>query len=246
MFNYQIIIEYDGTNFLGWQKQKKGRTIQAYIEKTLKKVLNKKINLIGSGRTDKGVHAVAQSANFFTKNEIKKKNKFLLSMNFFLNKTGISLIKICKKKLDFHSRFNAKMRTYTYLISNREGGLVLNKNRAWQIRRRLNHRSMQSACNLLRGKKDFSTFRSASCNARSPIKTIEQAKVIKKQDTIRIIFKSKSFLQQQVRSMVGCIKYVGEGKWSVNNFRKIIRLKRRSSCAPPAPPEGLYLSKVDY
>ena len=97
-----------------------------------------------------------------------------------------------------------------------------------------------------KGKKDFSTFRSASCNARSPIKTIKQAKVIKKQDTIRIIFKSKSFLQQQVRSMVGCIKYVGEGKWSVNNFKKIIRLKRRSSCAPPAPPEGLYLSKVDY
>ena len=167
-------------------------------------------------------------------------------MNFFLNKTGISLIKIYKKKLDFHSRFNAKMRTYTYLISNREGGLVLNKNRAWQIRKRLNHRSMQSACNLLRGKKDFSTFRSASCNARSPIKTIEQAKVIKKQDTIRIIFKSKSFLQQQVRSMVGSIKYLGEGKWNLKDFKKVFKSKKRSMCAPPAPAHGLYLVKVKY
>ncbi len=246
MFNYQIIIEYDGTKFFGWQKQKKGKTIQAFIEKVLKKVLKEEIKLVGSGRTDKGVHAVAQSANFQIRNEIERKKRFLLTMNFFLNEAGISITKIKKQNLDFHSRYNAKMRTYIYIISNREGGLVLDKNRAWLIRKKLNLRAMQSACKLLEGKKDFSTFRSSSCNAKSPIKTIKQAKVIKKGEMIKIIFKSRSFLQQQVRSMVGCLKFVGEGKWSINDFKKILKKRRRSSCAPPAPPEGLYLLKVEY
>ena len=138
------------------------------------------------------------------------------------------------------------MRTYTYLIVNRKSRPILHKDRVWHISKKLNFQSLKKACRLLKGKKDFTTFRSSSCNAKSPIRTINKAKVIKKDDMIKFIFESKSFLQHQVRSMVGCIKYVGEGKWSNKKFKSIIDSKKRSFCAPPAPPEGLYLTRVDY
>ncbi|MDA1197772.1 MAG: tRNA pseudouridine(38-40) synthase TruA [Proteobacteria bacterium] len=246
MFNYQIIIEYDGTNFVGWQKQKNGHSIQQTIEKILTKILKEKIILYGSGRTDAGVHAEGQSANFSLKSKINNKYSFLNSVNFFLNKKKISILKIIEKKLDFHARFSAKKREYKYLIINRIAPSSLEFNRAWHIKTNLNLKLMKKATNLLKGKKDFSTFRSSSCNAKSPIKTLDEAKVKKLGDKIIIIFKSKSFLQQQVRSMVGCLKYVGEDKWNLKKFRTIIKSKKRANCAPPAPAHGLYLSKVSY
>ena len=246
MFNYQIIIEYDGTNFVGWQKQKNGHSIQQTIEKILTKILKEKIILYGSGRTDAGVHAKGQSANFSLKSKINNKYSFLNSVNFFLNKKKISILKIIEKKLDFHARFSAKKREYKYLIINRIAPSSLEFNRAWHIKTNLNLKLMKKATNLLKGKKDFSTFRSSSCNAKSPIKTLDEAKVKKLGDKIIIIFKSKSFLQQQVRSMVGCLKYVGEDKWNLKKFRTIIKSKKRANCAPPAPAHGLYLSKVSY
>ena len=246
MFNYQIIIEYDGTNFVGWQKQKNGHSIQQTIEKILTKILKEKIILYGSGRTDAGVHAEGQSANFSLKSKINNKYSFLNSVNFFLNKKKISILKIIEKKLDFHARFSAKKREYKYLIINRIAPSSLEFNRAWHIKTNLNLKLMKKATNLLKGKKDFSTFRSSSCNAKSPIKTLDEAKVKKLGDKIIIKFKSKSFLQQQVRSMVGCLKYVGEDKWNLKKFRTIIKLKKRANCAPPAPAHGLYLSKVSY
>ena len=246
MFNYQIIIEYDGTNFVGWQKQKNGHSIQQTIENILTKILMEKIILYGSGRTDAGVHAEGQSANFSLKSKINNKYSFLNSVNFFLNKKKISILKIIEKKLDFHARFSAKKREYKYLIINRIAPSSLEFNRAWHIKTNLNLKLMKKATNLLKGKKDFSTFRSSSCNAKSPIKTLEEAKVKKLGDKIIIIFKSKSFLQQQVRSMVGCLKYVGEDKWNLKKFRTIIKSKKRANCAPPAPAHGLYLSKVSY
>ncbi len=246
MFNYQIIIEYDGTNFVGWQKQKNGHSIQQTIENILTKILKKKIILYGSGRTDAGVHAEGQSANFSLKSKINNKYSFLNSVNFFLNKKKISILKINEKKLDFHARFSAKKREYKYLIINRIAPSSLEFNRAWHIKTNLNLKLMKKATNLLKGKKDFSTFRSSSCNAKSPIKTLDEAKVKKLGDKIIILFKSKSFLQQQVRSMVGCLKYVGEEKWNLKKFRTIIKSKKRANCAPPAPAKGLYLSKVSY
>ena len=246
MFNYQIIIEYDGTNFVGWQKQKNGHSIQQTIENILTKILKEKIILYGSGRTDAGVHAEGQSANFSLKSKINNKYSFLNSVNFFLNKKKISILKINEKKLDFHARFSAKKREYKYLIINRIAPSSLEFNRAWHIKTNLNLKLMKKATNLLKGKKDFSTFRSSSCNAKSPIKTLDEAKVKKLGDKIIILFKSKSFLQQQVRSMVGCLKYVGEEKWNLKKFRTIIKSKKRANCAPPAPAKGLYLSKVSY
>ena len=246
MYAYQIIIEYDGTNFVGWQKQKNGPSIQQTIEKILTKILKEKIILYGSGRTDAGVHAVGQSAHFILKSKINNKFLFLNSVNFFLHKKRISILKINRKKLNFHARFSAKKREYKYVIYNRIAPLSLEFNRAWHIKSILNFKLMKKAAKLLEGNKDFSTFRSSSCNSKSPIKTLEEAIVKKSGTKIIIIFKSKSFLQQQVRSMVGCLKFVGEGKWNLKKFKYIIKSKTRSNCAPPAPAHGLYLFKVYY
>jgi len=246
MFSYQIIIEYDGTNFIGWQKQKKGTSIQETIEKVLTKILKEKIKLFGSGRTDSGVHALGQSAHFIIKSKINNEYIFLNSVNFFLNKKKISILKINKKKINFHARFSAKKREYKYLIVNRMAPLSLEFKRGWHIKSKLNLDLIKKAVKLLKGKKDFSTFRSSSCNARSPIKTLDEATVKKNGDKIIIIFKSKSFLQQQVRSMVGCLKYVAEGKWSLKKFKYILESKKRVNCAPPAPAHGLYLLKILY
>ena len=246
MFTYQIIIEYEGTNFVGWQKQKNGSTVQQTIEKILTKILKQKIFLYGSGRTDSGVHAIGQSAHFVSKSVINNKIIFLNSINFFLQKKKISILEIKKKKLQFHARFSAKKREYKYVIVNRLAPLSLDYKRAWHIKSILNTQLMKKAAKLLEGNKDFSTFRSSSCNSKSPFKTLNRAIVKKSGTKIFIIFKSKSFLQQQVRSMVGCLKFVGQGKWSLKKFEYIIKSKTRSNCAPPAPAHGLYLFKVYY
>ena len=246
MFTYQIIIEYDGTNFAGWQKQKNSPSIQQTIEKILTKILKEKIILYGSGRTDAGVHAIGQSAHFISNSKIDNKFFFINSINFFLYKKKISILKINSKKLNFHARFNAKKREYKYIIINRIAPPSLEFNREWHIKSILDYTLMKKAAILLEGNKDFSTFRSSSCNSRSPIKTLNEAIVKKLGVKIIIIFKSKSFLQKQVRSMVGCLKFVGEGKWSLKKFKYIIRSKSRANCAPPAPAHGLYLSKVYY
>ena len=243
--NYQIIIEYDGTNYNGWQYQKNGTSIQNEIEKALKKVLKKKIKVIGSGRTDTGVHAVGQSANFLC-NRIENVKKFLNSLNYFLSKKNISINSIKKKKLNFHSRYDAKKRTYKYMIVNRKNFLVLDKNRAWLVKKKLNIRYMKKAIKLFSGTHNFNAFRSSSCGAKSPVRTIEKSSLTKKGDKIIIIFSSKSFLQHQVRSMVGCLKVIGEGKWSIDNLKRLLMSKKRSLCAPPAPASGLYLYKVTY
>jgi len=246
MFVYQIIIEYDGTKFVGWQKQKNGQAVQQAIETVLKKILKEKITIYGSGRTDSGVHALGQSAHFKLKSKIDNKFHFLSSVNFFLKKKRISILKIYNKKINFHARYSANERIYKYVIVNRLAPLSLDSNKAWHIKPNLNLRLIKKAAKLLKGKKDFSTFRSSSCNAKSPIKTLNEAKVVKNREKIIITFRSRSFLQQQVRSMVGCLKYVGENKWSLKKFQSIIKSKKRTNCAPPAPALGLYLYSVKY
>lgn len=243
--NYQIILEYDGTHFNGWQYQKNGLSVQNEVEKSLKKIFKKKIKIIGAGRTDAGVHATGQSANFEYDGKIIK-DKFINSFNYFLRNQNISLITIKKKNCKFHSRRDAKKRMYKYFISNRIGSLVLDKNRSWHIKNKLNVKLMKKAAKVLEGTHDFSAFRASSCGAKSPIRTIEKSSVIKKGEKIIITFISRSFLQKQVRSMVGCIRLVGDGKWTTKNIKNLLKSKKRSLCAPPAPPYGLYLTKVIY
>ncbi len=243
--NYQIIIEYEGTNYNGWQYQKNGFSIQKEIEKALKRLLKKNIKIIGSGRTDSGVHAFGQSANFIS-DKIENEKKFLGSLNYFLSKKNITINSIKKRKISFHSRFDAKKRIYRYIIVNRKNYLVLDKNRAWLVKKKLNIQLMRKAAKILSGTHNFNAFRSSSCGAKSPVRTIEKSTVIKKGEKILIVFSSKSFLQQQVRSMVGCLKMIGEEKWNLDDLKNLFKLKKRSLCAPPAPPSGLYLEKVTY
>ena len=246
MFRYQILIEYEGTNFRGWQVQKKGKTIQGLIQDKISNLLREKIRLFGSGRTDTGVHAIEQSAHFECKKEIKQYDKFLKSMNHFLNKDGVTILKIKKRNKKFHARFSAKLRIYKYIIINRLSGPVLEKNRGWHIMKKLDLLAMKKGAKKLIGTKDFSTFRASSCRAKSPIKTMKLVKIKSYKDKIEIEFRSKSFLQQQVRSMVGCLKYLGENKWSLKKFESVIKSRKRALCAPPAPPEGLFLTRIIY
>ena len=246
-YNYLIKIEYDGTNFVGWQFQKNGASIQEKIEKAIKKILKKKIKIIGAGRTDKGVHAFGQFANFKSEKKIENFRNFLNSINFFLQKSFVSIIFIKKKSFNFHARYSAKRRIYEYHIVNRIGSLSLLRNKAWHIKKNLDINILKKGAKILMGKHDFSTFRASSCTSISPVKTIESIK-IKKKNTNKIIieFKSKSFLQNQVRSMVGCLKYLSEYKWNMKRFKLVLKSKNRALCAPPAPAHGLYLKNVIY
>ena len=246
MFNYLIKIEYDGTNYVGWQSQKNGKTIQDSIEVALKKVLRSKIKLIAAGRTDKGVHAFSQFANFKIEKKIENSKIFLASINFFLKKKFISILDINKKSNNFHARFNAKLRTYEYLIINRQGSLSLNQNRAWHIKKRIDFDLLKKGSKILEGTHDFSTFRAASCSAKSPVKKMNPIKINKINNMIKIRLSSKSFLQNQVRSIVGCLIYLSTNKWNIKDFKKAFKSKKRVNCAPPAPACGLYLKKVIY
>jgi len=246
MARYQLLIEYVGTDFSGWQIQKKGSTIQGLIQEKLIKILKEKIILNGSGRTDAGVHAIAQSAHFDCKNKIMDLKKFLKSINHFLNDKNIAIIKIKKRSNRFHSRFSAKQRIYKYIIYNQISVPVIEKKRGWHVRKPLDLELIKKGSRKLLGTNDYSTFRSSSCHAKSPIKTIKSIKVKLLKNRIIIEFRSQSFLQQQVRSMVGCLKYLGEKKWDLKTFNKVFKSKERALCAPPAPPEGLFLVRVIY
>ena len=246
MYRYQILIEYVGTNFVGWQIQTKGKSIQKLIQTKLSKLLKEKILLIGSGRTDAGVHAIEQSAHFTCKKEIQNLDKFLKSINHFVNDKDVSIVKIKKRNTNFHARFSAKQRIYKYIIFNRLSRPSIEKGRGWHIIKDLDIQLMKKGAKKLLGTKDFSTFRSSSCNAKSSIRTMKSIKISSTRGRIKIQFKSQSFLQQQVRSMVGCLKYLAEKKWDLKKFDFVFKSKKRILCAPPAPAEGLFLEKVIY
>ena len=245
MQRYKIIVEYDGTPFVGWQFQKNGLSIQEILQKAIFQFTREKVTVTGAGRTDAGVHALAQVAHFDLKKKIKK-NQFLLGANHYMRKNPATILDIKKTKKKFHSRFDAKKRTYEYIIINRQSPLTLQKNKAWHIRKKLNLKAMKKGAKLLIGTHDFSTFRASSCGAKSPIKTLKKASIKKNKNKLILTFTSKSFLQQQVRSMVGCIKYLGEGKWKLSDFKSSFQSKNRIKCAPPAPACGLYLKSISY
>ena len=246
MQRYQILIEYEGTSFIGWQAQKNGKSIQKTVQLILSKLLKQKVILYASGRTDAGVHALEQSAHFDVKKKIQNLNKIIKSLNFFLNKKMISVIKIKKKNINFHARHSAKQRTYVYLILNRFSPSTINKNREWHIRKKLDIKLIKKGAKKLIGTHDFSTFRASNCSAKSPVRTIDSILVTKSKNCIKLKFKSKSFLKNQVRSMVGCLKYLGEKKWNLDKFEQVLKKKDRKEVAPPAPAHGLYLEKITY
>ncbi len=246
MYRYQILIEYVGSSFVGWQIQKKGRSVQKIIQSTLSKLLKQKIILYSAGRTDRGVHAIEQSAHFDVKNKIQNNDKIVKSLNFFLNPKKISIINIIKRNKNFHARYSAKERVYKYFVINRLATPVIENERAWHIRKKLDIKLLKEGAKKLIGTHDFSTMRAKNCYAKSPIKKINKITIKSMTNKIEIEFRSKSFLRNQVRSMVGCLKYLAEKKWDIKKFENIFKSKKRKNCAPPAPAHGLYLAKVIY
>ena len=245
MTRYKIKIEYEGTPFVGWQFQKNGKSIQEVLQKAIFKFSKEKVTVTGAGRTDSGVHALGQTAHFDLKKKINKK-KILPAINQNIENNSVTVLEVNKTNKKFHARHDAKKRTYRYLIVNRQSPLALQKNKAWHIRKKLDLLSMKKGAKFLLGTHDFSTFRASACGAKSPIRTMEKILIKKNKDKITLQFTSRSFLQQQVRSMVGCLKYLGEAKWNLKDFIKSFKSKNRLKCAPPAPACGLYLVKVEY
>ena len=246
MYRYQILIEYVGTPFIGWQIQKKGKSVQKIIQSILSKLLNQKIILYSAGRTDREVHASEQSAHFDVENKIQNIDKMIKSLNFFLNKKKISIINIIKRNKNFHARYSAKERVYKYFIINRLATPVIENERAWHIRKKLDIKLLKEGAKKLEGTHDFSTMRAKNCYSKSPIKKINKITIKNINKKIEIEFRSKSFLRNQVRSMVGCLKYLAENKWDIKKFENVLKSKKRKNCAPPAPACGLYLEKIIY
>lgn len=259
---YKIIIEYDGTNYEGWQKQTGRFTIQSSLEQAIKLVTKEEVEVFGSGRTDSGVHALGQVAHFDIKKDFEPQ-KLMSAINFYLKSEFVSKIG-CKYLLinmktqdisvikceivdnDFHARFSAKKRYYEYRILNRRQPTALLNNRVWQIFKELNINNMQEAAKFLIGKRDWSSFRDSQCQAKSPIKTIDKATIFKNNDEIIFKIEAKSFLHHMVRNIVGTIVDVGLEKTSLQQFQEIIDAKDRTKAGPTAPPQGLYFIKVDY
>ena len=249
MPRYKLTIEYNGTNFIGWQKQKKGFSIQGTVEKAAKNFLQSEVDLTVAGRTDSGVHAEAQVAHLDIFKKLKIKN-ILFGLNFYLSKEKfgeyISIKKVNKVDSNFNARFGAKKKTYKYKIYNNESRSPMHAHNTWWVSQKLNIVDMKKASKYLLGKHDFSSFRASGCQALSPIKTLDKIAIIKKKNIITLTFTARSFLYNQVRIMTGTLKDVGSGLISPVALKRILQKKKRSSSGVTAPSKGLTLYKVYY
>jgi len=245
MPRYKITIEYDGTSFVGWQRQQNGTSIQSSIEEAIKKLSNESVNVFGAGRTDAGVHAKGQVAHF----EIKKKiplDNIRDGLNQHMRKLSIAILKSEIVNENFNARFSAKLRSYQYKIINRRSPLTIERHQFWGIFKKLNVNKMKKSANFFIGKYDFNAFRSADCQSSRTLKTIKQCNVEELNDNIIINVSAKSFLHSQVRIMVGTMVEVGKGKINPEEIKEIIKSKDRTRAGQTAPAHGLYLLKVEY
>ena len=243
----KLFIEYDGTNYVGWQKQNNGKSIQEEIENSLFKIFEKKIDLFVAGRTDSGVHAKNQVAHFDIDSKINPL-KIRSAINFFLKKSDnrISILDSKEVKNTFHARFSAKKRTYSHKVLNRKSSSPLLKNRMWFIPYKLDLISMREAASFLIGTHDFNSFRSTHCQANSSIRSIKKIAILKKEDIIIFSISAQSFLHNQVRIIVGSLINVGRNYWEKEKILEILEKKDRTFAGPTAPPFGLYLENIDY
>ena len=249
MPRYKLTIEYNGTNFIGWQKQKNGFSIQGTIEKAAKNLLQSEVHLTVAGRTDAGVHADAQVAHLDIFKKLKIKN-ILFGLNFYLSKEkfgeDISIKKVNKVDADFNARFDAKKKTYKYKIYNNESRSPMHAYNTWWVSQKLNIVDMKKASKYLLGNHDFSSFRASGCQSLSPIKTLDKIAIIKKKNIITLTFTARSFLYNQVRIMTGTLKDVGSGLIKPIALKRILQKKKRTSSGVTAPSKGLTLYKVYY
>jgi tRNA pseudouridine38-40 synthase len=245
MPRYKLTVEYDGGPFVGWQRQTNGRSVQEAIESAVARLTGETVTVRGAGRTDAGVHALAQVAHVDLVREWAG-GKLRDALNAHLRPEPVAVLRAERVSDDFDARFSALKRHYCYRITNRRAPLVLERGRAWHVARTLNAATMHAAAQELVGTHDFTTFRSLECQAKSPVKTLERLDVQRDGDMLLIKAAARSFLHNQIRSMAGSLKLVGEGKWSAEELRQALAARDRTACGPVAPPEGLYLVQVDY
>jgi tRNA pseudouridine38-40 synthase len=245
MQRYRLIIEYDGGPFVGWQRQKNGRSVQEAIEEAIAAFTRERITVKGAGRTDAGVHARGQVAHVDLARGWPAET-MRDAINAHLGPEPISILSVEPAADDFDARFSARKRHYLYRIIDRRAPLALDRGRAWNVPMRLDTDAMHLAARSLVGKHDFTTFRAAECQAKSPVKTLDRLEVLRQGDEIAIRASARSFLHNQVRSMVGTLKKVGEGKWTVVEVAAALAARDRARSGPVAPAHGLYLVAVDY
>ncbi|MBM3520668.1 MAG: tRNA pseudouridine(38-40) synthase TruA [Alphaproteobacteria bacterium] len=245
MPRYRLTLEYDGAAFIGWQFQAEGVSVQSVLEKAVAIINGAPAAVHGAGRTDAGVHALGQVAHV---DLARDWDPFVLrnALNGNVRPHPVSVLEASPVADDFHARFSARRRHYLYRILNRRSPPALEKGRVWWLAPDLDAGAMHEAARHLLGRHDFTTFRAAQCQAKSPVKTLDCLDVARYGELIEIRAEARSFLHNQVRSMVGSLKLVGEGKWGPEDLLSALEAKDRSRCGPVAPPEGLYLLRADY
>jgi tRNA pseudouridine38-40 synthase len=245
MPRYRLTLEYDGGEFVGWQRQENGPSVQGALEDAIEKLSSERVTVHGAGRTDAGVHATGQVAHFDLTKEFAA-DRIRDALNHFLRPAPVAVLEAEFAAPDFHARFSATKRHYCYRILVRRAPPALRRGQVWHVVHELDAEAMGVAAKALVGKHDFTTFRAAECQAKSPLKTLDRLAVQRVDDEIHIEASARSFLHNQVRSMVGSLKLVGEGKWRAHDLADALAARDRSRCGPVAPPEGLCLVRVDY
>ena len=245
MPRYKLAIEYDGTSFVGWQRQANGLSVQQAIEEAAAPLGCHSGRLRGAGRTDAGVHATGQVAHLDLEKTYRT-DSVRDAINAGLKGHLIAVLAVDRVPDDFDARFSAVMRSYRYLILNRRAPATLDANRLWLVKRPLDVAAMDTAAQVLVGRHDFSTFRDSECQASSPIRTLDAIAVSREDDRLAITVSARSFLHRQVRSMIGSLEHVGAGRWTADDLRAALVAADRRCCGQVAPACGLYLERVDY
>ena len=247
---YALLIEYNGNGLVGWQKQDEGISVQGSLQKAAKSIFNENFEIQGSGRTDAGVHALGQVAHIYLpkNHKLTSKHPFYIisAFNALLKDTKIRVVSAKQVKSEFNARFSAVKRFYKYRILCRAAPPGLEKGKVWHIRKRLNLKLMEEGIKHILGQHDFTSFRTIKCQAKSPIRTLDEITFANEGDEVIIRVKAKSFLHSQVRIIVGTIVKIGDKTWDPEQIKKILHAKDRSLAGPTAPADGLYLEKVDY
>ena len=245
MRRYRLTLEYDGTPFSGWQRQADRASVQQALEEAIAGMSGETVTTQAAGRTDAGVHALGQVVHF----ELSKEwDPFRIreALNYHLRPAPVAVLEAEAVDEDFEARFSAKARHYEYRILNRRAPAVIERDHVWHLPMALDADAMDHAAGQILGKHDFTTFRSSECQANSPIRTLDAFSVRREIEHIVVGVSARSFLHHQVRSMVGSLKLVGEGKWSPADFRAALDAQDRRRCGAMAPSSGLYLTRVDY
>lgn len=245
MPRYKLVIEYDGAPFVGWQVQENGLSVQGALEAAVFAFCGETVSVRGAGRTDAGVHALGQVAHLDLAREWDA-DTVRDAINAHLRRHPVAVLSAEPAPSAFDARFSALKRHYLYRIINRRAPLALDASRAWRIARPLDAQAMHAAAQQLVGRHDFTTFRAAECQAKSPVKTLDRLEVERSGQEVRIHASARSFLHHQVRSIAGSLALVGDGKWSADDLARALDARDRSTCGPVAPPDGLYLVRVEY